>query len=468
MPYHTTPHSFYDIGVGICSQCCAQSIGHIVFENTKVYFDKRCPRHGFERVLLDDDIAWFRRCRESFLEPGGQTNSPHTEIRHGCPYDCGLCPDHQQHTCVAILELTDHCNLACPVCYASSGPHRPGYRTLADIATQLASVARSEDRLNVLQLSGGEPTLHPEFFGIIELARRQAIRHVMVNTNGIRIAEDRAFAEELATCKPNFEVYLQFDSLQADRLKKLRGADLRATRQKALETLDEMGISTTLVVTLVKGLNDDEIGDIIQHALTWRCVRGVTLQPMQAAGRFPSCNPAIDRLTVGGIRRAIIEQSGLFRAEDVVPVPCHSDCLAMAYAFKIQGKVTPLSAILDPGILLRADQNALTLEADRNLAAKMYEAFQAKHSPSSHTAALGDLLNCIPEPQRLGPLGYDNVFRLMIVQFLDAWNLNLRAVQRSCIHIVHPDGRLIPFDTYNILHRPGREAVLAQALGARP
>ncbi len=142
-------------------------------------------------------------------------------------------------------------------------------------------------------------------------------------------------------------------------------------------------------------------------------------------------------------------------------MPCHSDCLAMGYAFKVQGTVVPLSALLDPGALLETE---LPIEPDRETAQKLYEAFSARHSPSSHTAALRELLGCLPDPACLGPLTYENVFRVMIVQFLDAWSLDLRAVQRSCIHIVHPDGRLIPFDTYNILHRPGREHALAQAL----
>ena len=461
MPYHTTPWQFYDVAVGLCSQCLGQAIGRIVFEDGRVWFDKRCPKHGPERVLLDDDIAWFRRCREHHLDPGGQPNAPQTVIRDGCPYDCGLCPDHQQHTCIAVLEITDHCNLACPVCYASSGPHRTGFRSLGEIDTMLAAVARSEDTLNVLQLSGGEPTLHPDFFAIIERVRSLPIRHLMINTNGVRIAEDRAFAEQLAACKPNLEIYLQFDSLHGGRLERLRGVDLRETRHKALEVLEELGISTTLVMTLQKGVNEDEIGDVIRHGLEWRCVRGVTLQPMQAAGRTPTINHALERLTFGGVRQLLLEQTPLFKAEDIVPVPCHSDCLAMGYAFKVQGTVVPLSALLDPGALLETE---LPIEPDRETAQKLYEAFSARHSPSSHTAALRELLGCLPDPACLGPLTYENVFRVMIVQFLDAWSLDLRAVQRSCIHIVHPDGRLIPFDTYNILHRPGREHALAQAL----
>ncbi|MFZ4580314.1 MAG: radical SAM protein [Myxococcota bacterium] len=466
MPYHTTPWTFYDAAVGLCSQCLRRVQGRIVFENDKVWFDKRCPTHGRERVLLDEDIAWFRRGREGYLDPGGQPNQPGAPARHGCPYDCGLCPEHQQHTCVAILEITDACNLTCPVCYAASGPHRQTHRSLAEIDAMLAAVMRSEDSLNVLQISGGEPTLHPDFFAIVERTREFPIKHLMVNTNGIRIARDRAFAERLAACKPHFEVYLQFDSLRGDRLKVLRGEDLTRDRDRALAVLEELGVSTSLVVTLVPGVNDDEIGDILRHALTFRCVRGVTLQPMQAAGRTPALGPDVERLTSGGVRRRILEQCDVFRPEDIVPVPCHSDSLAMAYAFKVMGAVAPLSSILDPTILLASDRNSLLYEHDRELGRKLYDAFSARHSPSSHTAALRELLDCLPDAGCLGPLTYENVFRLMIIQFMDAASLELRAVQRSCIHIIHPDGRLVPFDTFNVLHRPGNETALAGALEA--
>ena len=173
----------------------------------------------------------------------------------------------------------------------------------------LDAVVRNEGRPDVVQLSGGEPTMHPDFFTIVEMAKARPIRHLMVNTNGVRIAQDDEFAQRLAAYAEDFEVYLQFDSFEREPLLALRGTDLRRVREQALEKLNHYGISTNLVVTLKKGLNDHEIGRTIEYALKQPCVRGVTFQPIQDAGRLEGFNPATDRLTLTEVRRKILEQT---------------------------------------------------------------------------------------------------------------------------------------------------------------
>lgn len=275
-----------------------------------------------------------------------------TRIQHGCPYDCGLCPDHEQHSCLTLVEVTDGCNLTCPVCYAESSPDRLGeHRSLAAIEAMLDQVVRGEGEPDVVQLSGGEPTLHPQFWEILDAARSRPIKHLMVNTNGIKIAADPKFAARLATSMPGLEVYLQWDSFEASALTTLRGRDLRAVRTQALEHLNAHNVSTTLVVTLARGVNDHEVGKIIDFATQQPCVRGVTLQPIQYAGRVEAGDPRHDRLTLAEVRQRILEQTDLFAPHDVIPVPCHPDALAMAYALKIDGKVLPLTGLIDPHYL---------------------------------------------------------------------------------------------------------------------
>ena len=157
-----------------------------------------------------------------------------TPVAYRCPYDCGLCSDHEQHSCLALVEICDACNLTCPVCYAGSGQHRTEYRSLEQIEAMLDCVVRNEKSPDVVQISGGEPTLHPDFFRVLEMCKERPIRHLMVNTNGIRIAQDEEFAKRLAGFMPQFELYLQFDSLQRETVMRLRGADLREIREKAL------------------------------------------------------------------------------------------------------------------------------------------------------------------------------------------------------------------------------------------
>src|ERR1700748_2256439 len=358
----TRPYLYYDSAVSLCTTCFRRIDAKIVFENDKVFMLKRCPEHGFERVLMADDVDYYRRCREVFIKPPEMPDHYNTPIKYGCPYDCGLCPDHEQHSCLSLLEICDACNLTCPIFYARSGQLPPEYKSLDHIERMLDCIVTNEAEPDVVQISGGEPTIHPQFFEVLDAAKRRPIRHLMVNTNGIRIAQDEAFAQRLATYMPNFELYLQFDSLRREPLMQLRGADLRSIREKALERLNQLHISTTLLVRVERGLNDDELGTLVEFALQQPCVRGITFQPVQQAGRLGNYDSAANRLTLSEVRRRILSQTSVFKPEDLIPVPCHPDTLAMAYAMKLAGKVVPLTGLVSPDVLINGGRNTIIYE----------------------------------------------------------------------------------------------------------
>lgn len=455
------PYLFYELTNSLCHHCLRKVEAKVLFQDGRVYLQKWCPEHKLSRVLISTDVEYYKLSRET-LKPGQMPRKFNTPIKYGCPYDCGLCPDHEQHSCLTLVEVTDQCNLTCPICYSESSPHRPTHRSMEQIEFMLDCVVRNEGEPDVVQISGGEPTVHPEFFAILDAAKRRPIKHLMVNTNGIKVAADAEFAKRLADYMPGFEAYLQFDSLKPEPLKVLRGVDLMDVRRKALERLNEHNISTTLVVTLKKGLNDGEIGDILDFALKQRCVRGVTFQPIQAAGRLEDFDPARDRLTLGEIRQQILAQSSVFGPSDVIPVPCHPDCLAMAYALKIDGNVIPLTGMIDPKLLLHGEGNTIVYEREPKLREQLFRLFSTAASPSSSAASLKQLLCCLPMIQTPPHVTYDNIFRVIIMQFLDAYNFDVRSVKKTCVHIVHPDGRIIPFDTFNMFYRDGKERRLQE------
>jgi uncharacterized radical SAM superfamily Fe-S cluster-containing enzyme len=189
--------------------------------------------------------------------------------------------------------------------------------------------------------------------------------------------------------------------------------------------------------------------------LQQQSVRGVTFQPIQAAGRLEQFEPKRDRYNLTEVRRAILQQSPYFKSEDILPVPCHPDSLAMAYALKLNGKVIPLTGLFDPTTFVQMMPNTVLYEQNEELKRKIFELFSTSHSPASSATSLKQLLCCLPMVAVPEGITYENIFRVMIVQFLDSYNFDVRSVKRSCIHIVHPDGRIIPFDTFNMFYREG-------------
>lgn len=467
---------FYGVTRALCSRCLMVCDAKELIEGEKVYLLKRCLEHGLERVLLSDDLEYFRLCRQVYLKAPELVERHNTGVEFGCPYDCGICPDHEQHGCVSVLEVTDHCNLRCPTCYAASGPDRLTHRTMATLRSMLDRIVANEGHPDVLQISGGEPTVHPEILEILAECRARPIRHLMLNTNGLRIAREPAFVDALASQRRGFEVYLQFDSLRDASTRTLRGADLAAVRLQALERLDAAGISTTLVMTVKRGVNDGEIGDVLRFASTVRCVRGVTIQPIEDAGRCEAFDPAEHRLTLSEVRRRVYEQFPTFSPADVVPVPCDPDCVAMAYGIRGDGDayttIEPLTRYVPANVLLEGGKNTIIYEGDRALVGatmeRVFAAFSTGHSPESSSGALQRLLCCLPTVRDAPGLTYERVFRVIVMQFLDRWSLDLRAVRKSCVHVAHPDGRrVIPFDAYNLFYRDDLEETVLAPLRAR-
>ena len=445
---------FYGQTTSLCETCLDLVPTKILFEDNEVYFLKRCPTHGVQKTLVSTDAAYYRRCHD-YLKPADIPLQFQSRTHFGCPYDCGLCPDHEQHSCLALLEVNDTCNLTCPVCFADSAPARTRQRSLEEIEAMLDTLVASEGEPDLLQISGGEPTIHPQIIQILHRAKARPIRHLMLNTNGVRIANDPVFVAELAKLGPGFEVYLQFDSLRKEALENIRGADLRGVRQRALANLEAAGISTTLVVVVKKGVNDHEVGEITRHALEYNCVRGVTFQPVQDAGRNLGFDKNRDRAFLTDIRRVIAETSGVFESRDLLPLPCNPEAIAIGYGLRDGKSVTPITRIIPEAELLSAAGNTISFEKDAELKKRLIDLLSLSCAGEQTDPALRGLLCCLPQFEVPSGLGYDRVFRVVIVQFLDRFNFCIAAVKRSCIHFVTPEGKIIPFDTYNLFYREG-------------
>ena len=455
------PYLFYGQTTSLCETCLELVPAKIIVEDDVVFYQKRCPQHGVQKTRVSGDFAYYKSQHE-FLKPGDKPLSLHSTTDYGCPYDCGLCPDHEQHSCLAIIDINDHCNLTCPVCFADSSPQRETHKSLAEVEKMLDIIVAAEGEPDLVQISGGEPTIHPNILEILQAAKARPIRHLMLNTNGIRIAQDPAFVSELKKLAPGFEVYLQFDSLQAAALKNIRGADLRSIRDKALANLEAAGIATTLVVVVKRGVNDGELGAIIDHALQYRCVRGVTFQPVQDAGRNLNFDKNRDRVLLTDIRQGILQQSRHFAPDDIIPLPCNPDQIAISYALRNGATISPITSLIPRAEYVSAVPNAITFEKYPEIKQKLFDLLSLATVGNLGEEKLGNLLCCLPQVSVPDDFGYDRVFRIVIVQFLDKYNFCLGTVKRSCIHFVTPTGAIIPFDTYNLFYRDNRIAAIRE------
>ena len=438
-------YDFLEYTTSLCPACLQTVPGKIVARDGRIYIRKNCPTHGPQEELLEDNAGYFIR-RNEFSRPATACEVQ-TGIVHGCPYDCGLCPNHEQHTCIGLIEVNTACDMGCPTCYAESG--KPGELALPMIQRMIDFYIASEyGNAEILQLSGGEPTLHPQILDILDYVRGTSLAYVMLNTNGLRLARDERFVAELARMVGNFEVYLQFDGLTRRVSENLRGRDYMADKLAAVGMLEKHNIPTTLVMTVQNGVNDDQIGAVVAFAMRHRNIRGVSFQPMAFFGRRPEAAPSQNRATLTGVLQNIETQTaGLVKVADFAPLPCDVDRVAVTFLYRKQGAYVPVTRGVDLRQYLPFIRNTFAFRAEEFVAATNAVApccgLLARFSPSFLLKPKADRVQYIN----------DNLFRLNVVSFIDAYNFDMKAMQKECAHIITPDLHKIPFSAYNLLHR---------------
>jgi uncharacterized radical SAM superfamily Fe-S cluster-containing enzyme len=439
----------------------------IIEKNGRIYFEKRCNVHGVREDFVCSDASKYDD--HAFSVPGKIPAVFGTDVKEGCPLDCGLCEDHEQHTCVGLVEITSSCNLECPMCYAGSGPggdHLP-FETVKMMIDRLVEV---EGGAEVLQISGGEPLIHPEFERILEYACSQKIELIMINTNGLKLAQNEELLALLAKHRSRLEVYLQFDGFDERTQQELRGVSIVAQKLRVVDKLGEAGVRVILTCTLQGGVNADEIGAIVRYGAARPWVTGVSFQPATYSGRSVEPSSLESRITYPDVVRMIEEQTdGLFVAKDFIPLPCaHPNCHTLSYAFRKGEKLVPLLRFIDAekNVNVLANGISFTRAKAKELVTEYLSETACKDagcdSVESYLAQLarrGDALSLDAHEFFERALAHDlspaDVFRITITSFLDAYNFDVRRLMKCCIHHVLPSGHVVPFCAYNVLYRPG-------------
>ncbi len=460
-------YTFLGTAQSLCPHCLANVPAKIIVRDQRVYFRKRCPEHGLIEDFVCSDVAWWDR--HEYDQPARLPRKFGTRSDRGCPDDCGLCPEHEQHTCVALIEVTSNCNLKCPMCFAESGPGGEHidfatYSRMVDRYVELEGVA------DVLQLSGGEPTLHPDIVRMVRYAYEQPIQAVMINTNGIRLARDSRLLDELGKFRDRLEIYLQFDGFSEATHQRLRGEPLAEVKEKALAAIELAGLRCTLVCTVEHNTNLHELGAIVRHGLKRRGVRGVSFQLATYCGRHMEAADLERRATMPDVVRAIVAQTGdLMNEDDFYPLPCaHSNCHALAYLFRTGDRIVPVNRLIDvrPHMDLIANSIVWTPARARGLVQKYLDSAGGCGCGSN---GCGPTKSADLDPFLVRALAEkltgEDVFRIVLTNFLDAHTFDTRQVMKCCLAHLLPSGHMVPFCAYNTLYRGGHRELprLAEA-----
>jgi uncharacterized radical SAM superfamily Fe-S cluster-containing enzyme len=473
----------------LCPECLKVLPAEIYVEGDKVYIRKTCPEHGELNDLYWGDYEQYKRA-EGYASDGKTLKNPRTKKGKGCPYDCGICTEHKSHTVLAIVDITNRCNLRCPICFAHAGAAGYLYEPTMDELRKIFENLRSNRPVPPpgLQLSGGEPTVREDLPDIVRMAKSMGFRHIEINSNGIKMAESVEYCKTLKQAGAS-TVYLQFDGVTPEPYKIARGFDLLPIKRRALANLKAGGFhSVVLVPVLVGGANTDQVGDIIRFAIdNIDVVRCINFQPVAITGRINTNEREVMRVTIPDLMRYAEEQThGLIKKKDWFPIPTavpftefighlkdreyidfssHPHCGMATYLVKEGDKVEPITKFLNVEGLMKSIRS-------------VNEKFDSGKETTAKASAMAGVLKNVKIGtfrKYLIPLfsegSYESLSKmhhnmLMIgsMHFMDPYNFDLERVKRCVVHYATLDGKITPFCTMNTLHRAATEKKFAKKL----
>jgi uncharacterized radical SAM superfamily Fe-S cluster-containing enzyme len=448
----------------LCNQCGKLSEAQIQISGEQVFLTKWCPEHGSTRALISSDKDWYLRSL-GYVKPQTLPKARAVDKLASCPDSCGLCEAHQQHTCVPILEITPKCNLACPICLVSGCDHKE--LSVTEVEQIIDNLVRYEGKINMLTLSGGEPTVHPNFLEIVDACRRPEIGILSVSTNGVLLDENPDLLPALSD--RGVVISLQFDGYSPEVYSRLRGqARLADMKKRVIERALSLEAKLSLTVTLAKDLNEDELPAILDLLFTEDNVLSVMCQPLAQMG------PAIDQkslLTIPDVVKLLAQaSSGVMKEADFSPLPCsHPTCFALTYLLKTAtGKMVPLPSVVNTDDYLDIIKNQALFGTDLDNLQRVKDALYSLWSSDGIIPDREAVLKTVKEilndlnridnnasHKELLNMGTRHVKSIFIHQFMDRATFDLSRAIKCCNHYPQIDGRLLPACVRNNLGRQG-------------
>lgn len=486
-PTQNVPISLPKRVESLCPECRKVIPAEILEKAGKVVMEKTCPEHGFVRDLVYSDAELYKKVERWTYEDGDGILNPQVTGAKVCPDDCGICDRHISHAALANLDLTNRCNLRCPICFANANVQGYVYEPTYDQVVEMLKMLRNVKPVfpPAVQFSGGEPTIHPRFLDILKAARSMGFSHLQIASNGIRIAKDLEFAKQ---CKEAglYTVYLQFDGTGDAVYQKTRGlSGLWELKAKAVENARKAGLRVVLVPTIIKTINDHQVGNILQFAIdNADVISGISYQPVAFTGRISTEDRERQRYTLSDLAQDIEQQTGHLKAmEDwyplsvtspfskllsaiwryeVMKVTSHADCGIGSYLFvnSQTGSIIPITKLIDiEGFTMDLNNlvkrkishiRSLTALSAQNLLKKHFREEEAKDGMTPEVCL--ELFQGVVDKEAQKRIDLIYNWHMMIVggmHFQDSYNYNVDRVKRCAIHYAAPNGRIYPFCTYN-------------------
>jgi uncharacterized radical SAM superfamily Fe-S cluster-containing enzyme len=481
----------------LCPVCLSVIDAEVYEDNEKIMIKKECKEHGVFDSTYWGSNELYKKASESDFKGYGIEN-PQTPSEDECPLNCGVCNEHESQTILGIIDVTNRCNLRCPVCFANAAVSNRLYEPSYEQVREMLKNLRGNEPVPApaIQYAGGEPTVRKDIVDLVKLAKEEGFSHTQIATNGLRLARSIELVQDLKDAGLN-TVYLQFDGVTEEPYIKIRTKNLLATKLKAIDNCRKVGLGIVLVPTLVKGINDDQIGAIIRFAIdNIDIIRGVNFQPVSFAGRTPSDEVEEQRITIPDFEKLVEKQTDskikvedFYPASSVSPISefieaiegekqvmftCHPHCGAATYIFVEDDDIIPVTQFIDVdrffNLLSKSAEDikggGLTGKAKTVARATWVLPRSIDRSKAPHSMDITNILSSIFKERSYTALGDFHHHSLLIscMHFMDPWNFDQDRVKRCVIHYAVPDGRIIPFCSMNTVYREEIESKFAVPL----
>jgi len=448
----------------VCETCRRIVPAKICTDGSDVYFQKFCPDHGNSSNLIHNDLENYLHTQR-YVKPAWIPKEFSGESDKPCPEGCGFCSRHEQHLCMPIVEITSRCNLSCPVCIADAGHQWD--MTVEQFSKLIDNLILAESQIDVLNISGGEPLIHPQLLEIIDnaLSRPEIVR-LSISTNGLVLLDQPALVQELE--ERNVVISLQFDGFDDKAYEILRGRKLLKQKLGILDVLAESEISTSLTVTAAAEINTDQFPEIVNYLFSNRHVISMMIQPLSFAGRGVNFSGKVKRLTIPDITKLLGQmEDRRIKSSDFAPLPCsHPLCFYLAYYLMLDdGNTVSLNQLVDASKMmdLLANKTVFGLDSQEqeNLKDLIYEMWSGPAGTAPDSEAVMKTLHSILDeitsssfaPRRAFTIAEKHVKSIFIHAFQDAATFDISRVRRCCQAYPQTDGKLIPACVHNVLSR---------------